>query len=153
MMDRKRILATVGVVWLLCAAGPGATALAQEEPGMSTNIVKGLFRNRVCTTPDAGNPDLRTRLYAGGPKKIFDYARTLAGKRRGWKIVDANLDDGVLKIEARTRIFRFVDDVIIRVRSGAGRRIAPRHGEPVARRQGRLRDERAARVELPQEHR
>ncbi|MDP3938419.1 MAG: DUF1499 domain-containing protein [Deltaproteobacteria bacterium] len=119
-MKRKRIFAAAGALWLLCAAAPGAEALAQEEPGMSTNIVNGLFRNRVCTTPDAGNPGLRTRLYAGGPKKIFDYAKTLAEKRRGWKIVDTNLDEGILKVEARSRIFKFVDDVVIRIHPAPG---------------------------------
>lgn len=119
-MERKRIFAIVGALWLLCAAGPEAEALAQEEPGMSTNIVNGLFRNRVGTTPDASNPGLRTRLYAGGPKKIFDYAKKLAEKRRGWKIVETNLDAGVLKVEAKSRIFRFVDDVIIRVHPAPG---------------------------------
>lgn len=91
-----------------------------EEPGMSTNILKGLYRNWVSTTPDAGNPDLRTRLYGCGPGKVFDHVKKLAGKRRGWKIVEADLDDGILKIEARTLIFRFVDDVTIRVHPAPG---------------------------------
>jgi len=120
MMVRTRLIAGAGALWLLFSVAPGNMVLADEEPGMSTNIVKGLFRNWVCTKPDAGNPDLRTRLYAGGPKKIFNHAKDLAAKRRGWKIVDADVDAGILKIEARTLVFRFVDDVVIRVNPAAG---------------------------------
>jgi uncharacterized protein (DUF1499 family) len=93
---------------------------AGEESGMSTNLLKGLYRNWVSTTPDAGDPDLRTRLYGCGPRKIFEHAKSLAAKRRGWKIIDADVDTGILKVEAKTFLFRFVDDVIIRVNPAPG---------------------------------
>ena len=113
-------LAGIGVLCLVLGAMAAEAPPEKQERGMSTNLIKGLYRNWVRTTPGSDNPDLRTRIYAAVPKQIFDRARELASRRRGWKIVEENADAGRLRIEARTRILRFVDDVTIKVSPSEG---------------------------------
>ena len=113
-------LAGVGALCLVIGAMATEAPPEKQERGMSTNFIKGLYTNWVRTTPGSDNPDLRTRIYAGGPKQIFERARALASKRPGWKIVEANVKAGRLRIEARTRILRFVDDVTIKVSPAEG---------------------------------
>ena len=113
-------LACIGVLCLVMVAASEDEPRQKWGRGMSTNFLKGLYTNWVRTTPGSDNPDLRTRTYAASPKRIFERARALAKKKSGWKIVKADKKAGVLKIEARTRVLRFVDDVIIRVRPADG---------------------------------
>ncbi|MFQ5458741.1 MAG: DUF1499 domain-containing protein [Myxococcota bacterium] len=120
MIQRAIRLACVGTLCLVMVAAAEKAPPEKRGRGMSTNLIKGLYTNWVRTTPGSDNPDLRTRIYAAAPKKIFERARALASKKSGWKIVKADKKAGVLKIEARTRVLRFVDDVIIRVRPADG---------------------------------
>ncbi len=113
-------LAGIGALCLVIGAMTAEAPPEKQERGMSTNFIKGLYTNWVRTTPGADNPDLRTRIYAAGSKQIFERARALASKRPGWKIVEADAEVGRLKIEARTRILRFVDDVTIKVSAAKG---------------------------------
>ncbi len=109
-----------GVIFLAAVVLAADAPEARAERGMSTNIIKGLYRNYVRTTANASNPDLRTRTYAGDPGRIFERAKTLAADQAGWKIVGADHDRGIIRVEARTRLLKFVDDVTITVRAAAG---------------------------------
>jgi uncharacterized protein (DUF1499 family) len=110
----------VGVILLAAALLAAEAPEARAERGMSTNIIKGLYRNYVRTTADASNPGLRTRTYAGAPGRIFERAKRLAADQSGWKIVGADRDRGIIRVEARTRLFKFIDDVTITVRAATG---------------------------------
>jgi uncharacterized protein (DUF1499 family) len=109
-----------GVIVLAAAVLAGGAPEARAERGMSTNVIKGLYTNYVRTTANAGNPDLRTRTYAAAPERIFKRAKELASKQSGWKIVGVDRDRGMIRVEARTRLLKFVDDVTITVRPAAG---------------------------------
>jgi uncharacterized protein (DUF1499 family) len=96
----------------------GLPADARADRGMSTNILKGLYTNHVRTTPEAGNPGLRTRTYAADVSTAFENARTVAAGMSRWKIAKADPATGTIAAEARTRWMRFVDDVTITVTPG-----------------------------------
>jgi len=72
--------------------------------------------NRAETSPDHGNSRLRGRRYAVPFQAVWEAARDLAdGGMARWTLVDADDQKGVLRAESRTRLFRFVDDVEIRI--------------------------------------
>jgi uncharacterized protein (DUF1499 family) len=98
----------------------GGVSEARADRGMSTNIIKGLYRNYVRTTPNASNPSLRTRTYAADPDRIFKRAQDLVSKQSRWKVVETDGESHTLKIEAKTRFLRFVDDVTISIEPAEG---------------------------------
>jgi hypothetical protein len=74
------------------------------------------LENRAETRP--GHPDhsLRGRTYAIPFAKVWAAAVELAsGGLRGWSLVEADEDRGVLLAESTTLLFRFVDDVRIEI--------------------------------------
>lgn len=76
----------------------------------------GLTRGVAVTSPVAEDPDLRGRTYAIPYEQVWRAARRLAGGGlRGWKLVDADDYDGLIRAEARSRLLRRVDDVVIRI--------------------------------------
>lgn len=119
-MRGQRAAAGHRVVLLVSALLLLLPGQARADRGMSTNILKGLYTNWVRTTPDAGNPNLRTRTYAADAARAFARAKEVTARMAGWKIVSKNPAAGVLKIEARTKFMHFVDDVTIRVIAGEG---------------------------------
>ncbi len=60
-------------------------------------------------------PDLQPILVETSAKVTFERVRATAANL-GWEIVAENADDGVLEAKETTRVFRFVDDVVVRVR-------------------------------------
>lgn len=74
-----------------------------------------LTRNRAATRPDAGDPRLRGRAYPVPFAAVWEAARELAGKRRRWTVVEERPAAGEIRAEARTLVFRFVDDVRVRL--------------------------------------
>jgi uncharacterized protein (DUF1499 family) len=49
-------------------------------------------------------------------ERVWSEALGLARGRAGWTVTEADDMAGVIRVEARTLVFRFVDDVEIRVR-------------------------------------
>ncbi len=79
--------------------------------------------NRAATRPDHPDPRLRGRRYAIPPTEVWTGAVAVAeGGMEGWAVTASNADDGRLTAEATTRIFRFVDDVEVRVSREDSRR-------------------------------
>lgn len=75
-----------------------------------------LTRNRVETDSSHPDPRLRGRTYAIPFAVVWTAARKLAdGGLRGWKLVETDEEAGMLKAEATTPVFRFVDDVKIQI--------------------------------------
>ncbi|MFO8175531.1 MAG: DUF1499 domain-containing protein [Longimicrobiales bacterium] len=79
-------------------------------------IRQALTRNRVETHPLHQDPGLRGRTYAIPFSRVWKEAEAMAsGDLRGWEILEADEDRGLIRAEATTSVFRFVDDVEIRL--------------------------------------
>ncbi|MFO7260614.1 MAG: DUF1499 domain-containing protein [bacterium] len=76
----------------------------------------GLTRNMAVTSPSAEDPGLRGRTYAIPYEQVWRAARRLAdGGLRGWRLVDADDYDGLIRAEARSGLLRRVDEIVIRI--------------------------------------
>lgn len=78
-------------------------------------LVRALTRNRAATDPAHPDPALRTRTYAVPFERVWRDTLHIASERRGWTIVRSDDLEGVVEIEAKTPLFRFVDDMEIRI--------------------------------------
>lgn len=79
-------------------------------------ILRAVTRNFAVTAKHDADRRLRGRTYAIPFEQVWQAARSLAGGGlRGWRITDSDDYEGIIRAEARTPIFRFVDDVIIRI--------------------------------------
>lgn len=87
-------------------------------------LFSALLRNVAETRPNAADPRLRTRLYPLSLETVWGAVVRLTDAQEGWTVRDCRPDNGLIEVEARTRLFRFTDDVTIRVRPSSGRRIA-----------------------------
>lgn len=67
------------------------------------------------TAPDHPDPRLRGRTLGVPFDRVWTEALGLAQKRAGWTVTGADDLEGVIRAEARTLVFRFVDDVEIRI--------------------------------------
>ncbi|HET9982708.1 MAG TPA: DUF1499 domain-containing protein [Longimicrobiales bacterium] len=76
---------------------------------------RGLTRNVAETSADADEPRLVGRTYAIPFERVWQAALVIARKRRLWRITEEDDREGVIRLEATTPIFRFVDDVAIHV--------------------------------------
>lgn len=77
---------------------------------------RALTRNGALTHPDHVDPRLRGRTYAIPFDRVWTAALELAdGGLRRWTVIEADDIDGIIRAEARTLVFRFVDDVTIRI--------------------------------------
>jgi uncharacterized protein (DUF1499 family) len=79
-------------------------------------LFRALTRNRAVTSPAADDPRLRGRRYAVPFQVVWEHARALVdGGLTGWTLVEADDQAGRLQAETRSRLFRFVDDVVLRI--------------------------------------
>jgi uncharacterized protein (DUF1499 family) len=76
---------------------------------------RALTRNRAWTSPDAGDPRLCTPAYAVPFVRVWEAALEVASTSRGWRVTASNPQRGEIAAEATTRLWRFTDDVWIRV--------------------------------------
>jgi uncharacterized protein (DUF1499 family) len=70
---------------------------------------------RAATSPDARDPRLRGRTYAIPFVEVWDTAQDVARSRRGWTVTGTDARAGEITVEARTLLWRFTDDVRIRL--------------------------------------
>ena len=61
-------------------------------------------------------PDLVTLTFAESPARVHRAGVAVAREMPGWRVVAADSSAGDLEATATTRWFRFVDDVVVRVR-------------------------------------
>lgn len=87
------------------AAVLGAAALLKAWPLL--NVIE------TGTTPEY--PDIQPRLYQAKAEQLFDAALHAVNQLPRWTLVSYQPESGEIRAEARTRVFRFVDDVLIRV--------------------------------------
>lgn len=73
---------------------------------------------RTYAQTEAGSPDLRLRgrTYQVAFARVWDTAVALAEAMPRWRLIQTDEDRGIIQAEARTRVFKFTDDVTIRLR-------------------------------------
>ncbi len=75
-----------------------------------------LTRNFAQTGANAEDRRLRGRTYHIPFARVWDTAVALSQEMPRWNVLTANEDKGLIQAEARTRLFKFTDDVTIRIR-------------------------------------
>lgn len=79
------------------------------------SIWQGLTQNRAFTDDEAADPRLRGRSYAIPFAQVWDAALQIARQTRGWTVTESDPRAGEIVAEARTRLWKFTDDVWIRI--------------------------------------
>jgi uncharacterized protein (DUF1499 family) len=100
-----------------------------DPPAFSEAIAQQPDRRNGVAYPDGGDdvpatqrelfPDLETLTLAATPAEAVEQSRT-AALAIGWTVTAVDADSGIIEAHDTTTFFRFVDDVVIRVRSTAG---------------------------------
>ncbi|HEU0055104.1 MAG TPA: DUF1499 domain-containing protein [Longimicrobium sp.] len=73
------------------------------------------LRNHASTSPDAASPKLRGRAYGIPFARVWEAVLATAEARPRWTVTGTDPRRGEVTAEARTILWRFVDDVTIRV--------------------------------------
>jgi uncharacterized protein (DUF1499 family) len=104
----KRMGLLIGVL-LLGGIGAGVVALRSWP---MINIVE------TGRTPEY--PDIQPRTYQKPVAEVFDAALHVVNRLPRWSLVGYDEKQGDIQAESRTVLWRFVDDVRVRVRSHGG---------------------------------
>lgn len=104
-MPKWAILATLCTALVLAAV-----ALLKTWPVI--NVVE------TGRTPEY--PDLQPRQYRAPKDRVFDAARRAVNAMPRWTVVSSRPEQGEIRAEARTKLLRFVDDVVVRVTEQGG---------------------------------
>ena len=107
----KRMGLLIGVL-LLCGIGAGVLALRSWP---MINIVE------TGRTPEY--PDIQPRTYQKSSAEVFDAALHVVNRMPRWTLVVYDEKQGDIQAEAQTALWRFVDDVRIRVVSRDGKTV------------------------------
>ncbi len=78
-------------------------------------LIRALTSNRAWTSPDSPDPRLRGRAYAIPFARVWEAAVETARASRGWTVLESDPARGEFAVEARTMLWRFVDDVHVRI--------------------------------------
>jgi Protein of unknown function (DUF1499) len=78
-------------------------------------LIRAVTTNRAWTDPESPDRRLRGREYAVPFTTVWEAALETARARRGWSVVETDARRGEILAEARTALWRFVDDVAIRI--------------------------------------
>jgi uncharacterized protein (DUF1499 family) len=130
--------ALVPLAVALLAIGMAATSKVPRIHDISTDL-----QDRIEFTPDVaaistnkdpqpderevieglqktGYPDIAPIQLALPPDQAFARAKAVAEAMPGWQVTNADLESGRIEATATSRLFHFVDDIVIRVRPDAG---------------------------------
>ncbi len=103
---------------------PQFEALAREGPNASRDM--SYPGEPVTSQQRAAYPDLAPITVVGTPDETFAAVKS-AVESFGWKIVAVDASKGVIEATDTSRIFRFVDDIVVRIRpDSTGARIDAR---------------------------
>ncbi len=97
-----------GIAGLIVAVAVGGLLLAWPR----INVVE------TGRTPEY--PDLQPRRYSLSLDRVFDGALHAVHRLPRWNLISQDSPTGEILAEVETRIFRFVDDVLIRVSGSDG---------------------------------
>ena len=78
-------------------------------------LIRAFTRNRAYTDPESSDRRLRGRAYPIPYTRVWAAALETARARPRWTIVSAEPRKGEIVAEARTVLWRFVDDVWVRL--------------------------------------
>ena len=78
-------------------------------------LLRAFTTNRAFTDAEADDPRLRGRSYAVPFAEVWAVALDIAQRSRGWTVVSSDPRAGEIVAEARTALWKFVDDVWIRI--------------------------------------
>jgi len=76
-------------------------------------------------------PDLQDRTYAASPKRVGEAVRDALENRPGWRVSGSGQGPGGVAVAAihETRVFRFKDDVTVKIRREGGRTVVRVHSQ------------------------
>jgi uncharacterized protein (DUF1499 family) len=116
---RPRLILTV-FAWCLAAVEVGIWVGVPQFP---RRIRTALGTNIAETSPTPEFLELRTRVYATAPSRVFDAVSAMVKSHSGkWELVSA--DPAAGRIHATTKVVGFTDDVFVSIQSeGAGTRV------------------------------
>lgn len=77
---------------------------------------KSLTENTAQTSEQADDPNLRGRTYLIPFATVWDQIISMIESRSRWTLVSADEGTGLIHAEAKTLVFRFVDDVRFKVK-------------------------------------
>lgn len=75
--------------------------------------------NDVETGKTPEYPDVQPQQFRAPRERIIEAAERAAGSLRGWTVTNVDHDAGVVTAVRTTRLFRFRDDITIRVEPGS----------------------------------
>lgn len=78
-------------------------------------LLRILGNGRAWTASDASDPRLRGRTYGIPFQQVWEEALQLVAAHPRWTILRSDDEEGVIEAVAETVVFRFVDDVRIRI--------------------------------------
>jgi uncharacterized protein (DUF1499 family) len=89
-----------------------AISMNKDPEPQQREIVDGLQKGAY--------PDIAPIQLALPPDQAFARAKAVADEMPGWTVTNADAESGRIEAIATSRIFHFVDDIVIRVRSDGG---------------------------------
>jgi len=93
-----------------------AASTNKDPEGDQRALVEGLQKS--------GYPDIAPIVLSLPPADAFARAKAVAEQMPGWNVTHADAEAGRIEATATSRIFHFVDDIVIRVRpDGTGSRV------------------------------
>ncbi|HKP77219.1 MAG TPA: DUF1499 domain-containing protein [Longimicrobiaceae bacterium] len=78
-------------------------------------LIAALTRSRAWTDPESPDRRLRGRAYAVPFARVWRAAGETARAQKRWTVTAVDARNGVIEAEARTALWKFVDDVQVRV--------------------------------------
>lgn len=78
-------------------------------------LLRALTANRAWTDPESDDVRLRGRTYGVPFAAVWRAVLAEAQAARGWTVLEAQPVAGEVRAEARTRLWKFVDDVWVRL--------------------------------------
>lgn len=82
----------------------------------ANGLMRALTQNSAQTSANAPDPRLRGRTYAVPFAQVWDESIQMIESSSGWKLIEADEGRGMIKAEATTPVFHFVDDVRLRIK-------------------------------------
>lgn len=121
-------VAVLGGIAVAASAGRGAPPINDittdfADPPQFSSSDKSYPGEEFASQQRAAYPDLAPIMLNGPPDQTFVAVKS-AVESFGWNIVAADASTGVIEATDTSRIFRFVDDIVVRIRpDGAGSRV------------------------------
>ena len=82
---------------------------------LKERLEQALTTNRAVTDPRSSDPLLRGRTYAIPFDDVWNACLNLVDRNTRWTLLQAEDVEGYVRVRCRTPIFRFVDDLEIRI--------------------------------------